>query len=290
MTDPTYRIAVSSMALDRKLAPGDPIWHDFNGSFVNRELTPFDFAHAIYDGHPFTTWHANGWRTSANYVCGQHLGLDFDAGDQSATLPALIANPFIHRHANILYTTPSHTPEAPRARVVFLLDTPIMQAKNYALAAAALLWLFGTADRACRDAARFWYGSLRCEIEMFDNVLSLATVKHIIAQYQASGRREMQRHTRTYTTTTDQAEVADALKKIPAWGIDYDEWVAVLMALHREYGDAGLGLAEQWADGQPNEVQRKWRSFKPSGNVTGAVGLGTVFALAQRFGWSRTTQ
>jgi len=287
MTDTTYRVAVSTWALDHKLAPGAPEWAAFNASFVCQDLTPFDFAHAIYDGHPFTTWHANNWRTSANYVCGQHLGLDFDAGDQTSTLPALLSNPFIHRHANILYTTPSHTPEAPRARVVFLLDTPIMQATNYALAAAALLWLFGTADRQCKDPVRFFYGSLRCDIEMFDNVLTLATVKHIIAQYQASGKREMQRHTRTYTTTTDQAEVADALKKIPAWGIDYDEWVAVLMALHREYGEAGLSLAEQWADGRDGEVSRKWRSFKPAGNVTGAVGLGTVFALAQRFGWAR---
>jgi len=216
MTDPTYRIAMSSMALDRKLAPGDPIWHDFNGSFVNRELTPFDFARAIYDGHPFTTWHANGWRTSANYVCGQHLGLDFDAGDQTSTLPALLDNPFIHRHANILYTTPSHTPEAPRARVVFLLDTPIMQATNYALAAAALLWLFGTADRQCKDAARFFYGSMRCEMEMFDNVLSLATVKHIIAQYQASGKREMRRQVDRVIQSNDRYTTAALRNEVEA--------------------------------------------------------------------------
>ena len=216
MTDPTYRIAMSSMALDRKLAPGDPIWHDFNGSFVNRELTPFDFARAIYDGHPFTTWHANGWRTSANYVCGQHLGLDFDAGDQTSTLPALLDNPFIHRHANILYTTPSHTPEAPRARVVFLLDTPIVQATNYALAAAALLWLFGTADRQCKDAARFFYGSMRCDMEMFDNVLTLATVKHIIAQYQASGRREMRRQVDRAIQSNDRYTTAALRNEVEA--------------------------------------------------------------------------
>ena len=218
--DTTYRIAVSTWALDRKLAPGAPEWAAFNASFVCQDLTPFDFAHAIYDGHPFTTWHANNWRTSANYVCGQHLGLDFDAGDQTSTLPALLDNPFIHRHANILYTTPSHTPEAPRARVVFLLDTPIMQATNYALAAASLLWLFGTADRQCKDPVRFFYGSLRCDMEMFDNVLSLATVKHIIAQYQASGRRELRRQVRTiqagdkYTTAALRNEV-EAVRTAP---------------------------------------------------------------------------
>jgi len=216
MTDTTYRIAVSTWALDHKLAPGAPEWSAFNASFTNQSLTPFDFAHAIYDGHPFTTWHANGWRTSANYVCGQHLGLDFDAGDQTSTLPALLDNPFIHRHANILYTTPSHTPEAPRARVVFLLDTPIMQATNYALAAAALLWLFGTADRQCKDAARFFYGSLRCEMEMFDNVLSLATVKHIIAQYQASGKREMRRQVDRVIQSNDRYTTAALRNEVEA--------------------------------------------------------------------------
>lgn len=216
MTDTTYRVAVSTWALDHKLAPGAPEWAAFNASFVCQDLTPFDFAHAIYDGHPFTTWHANNWRTSANYVCGQHMGLDFDAGDQTSTIPALLDNPFIHRHANILYTTPSHTPEAPRARVVFLLDTPIMQATNYALAAAALLWLFGTADRQCKDPARFFYGSLRCEIEMFDNVLSLATVKHIIAQYQASGKREMRRQVDRAIQSNDRYTTAALRNEVEA--------------------------------------------------------------------------
>ena len=63
--------------------------------------------------------------------------------------------------------------------------------------------------------------------------------------------------------------------------------MAVLMALHREYGDAGLSLAVQWADGADAEVARKFKSFSPTGNVSGTVGLGTVFALAKRFGWEK---
>ena len=208
----THRVAISSWALDHKIPPGSPDWRGFNASFVNRDVTAFDLARQVYDGHAFTTWHKDNWRTSANYVCGQHLGLDFDAGDQTSTLPALLDNPFIHRHANILYTTPSHTPEAPRARVVFLLDTPIMQATNYALAAASLLWLFGTADRQCKDAARFFYGSLRCEIEMLDNVLPLATLKRVIGQYQETGRKELARHARAGAVATNDRYTTAALR------------------------------------------------------------------------------
>jgi len=214
--EPTYKVSVSSYSLDHKIPPGDTFWSTFNSSFVNQSLTPYNFAKAIWDGHPFTTWHSNSWRTSANYIAGQYLALDFDTGDRTSTLPALIENPFIHRHSSILYTTPSHTTEAPRARVVFLLDTPIQQAQNYALSSAALLWLFGTADRACRDAARFFYGSMRCDMEMFDNVLSLATVKHIIAQYQASGKRELRRQVDRAIQSNDRYTTAALRNEVEA--------------------------------------------------------------------------
>jgi hypothetical protein len=284
--EPTYRIAVSSYALDAKIPPGDTFWSAFNASFVNRDLTRLDLVEAIYTGHPITTWHRNRWRAGNNFECGQAIGLDFDTEDERSRLTTLIADKFIAKHSALLHTTRSHTPDKPRARVMFLLDTPIFQAKNYALAAQALLWLFGSADRQCKDPVRFWYGAPGCEVEYFENVLPLDTLKHLIAQYQDTGQRERQRH--NWTAPTEQAEVADALRKIPAWGIDYDQWVAVLMALHREYGDGGLALAESWADGAAGEVERKWRSFKPAGNYAGAVGLGTVFALAQSFGWRKT--
>lgn len=285
MNEPTFRVAVSNYALTRKIPPGDAFWAQFNASFDNRQVTRMDLIDAIYTGHPITTWHKNHWRAGSNYECGQAIGLDFDTEDERSRLPVLVQDKFIAKHGAFAHTTTSHTPAKPRARVMFLLDAPIFQAQNYALAAQALLWLFGAADRQCKDPVRFWYGATGCELEYFENVLPLDTLKHLIAQYQETGKRERSRH--TWTAPTEQAEVADALRKIPAWGIDYDQWLAVLMALQREYGDAGLSLAESWADGAPGEVERKWRSFNPAGNYAGAVSLGTVFALAQTFGWSR---
>lgn len=208
----THRVAISSWALDHKIPPGSPDWRGFNASFVNRDVTAFDLARQVYDGHAFATWHKDNWRTTANFVCGQHIGLDFDNGDQSSSLETLRSSQFIGKFASMIYTTPSHTPTAPRARVVFLLDTPIQQAQNYALSAAALLWLFGTADRQCKDAARFFYGSLRCEIEMLDNVLPLATLKRVIGQYQETGRKELARHARAGAVATNDRYTTAALR------------------------------------------------------------------------------
>ena len=74
-------------------------------------------------------------------------------------------------------------------------------------------------------------------------------------KYKSKTQKSHER--KDYQPTTDQQEVASALQKIPAMGIDYDEWVKILMAIHHAYGDQGLPLAEQWAQGTPGEVQRK---------------------------------
>ncbi len=284
----TYKVAVSDFKLSAKLLPGDPRWREFNASFRNLELAPLDLLDVIYNGRAITTHHKDHWRVSQNYLCGQHIGLDFDSEDEKSTLEYLAADKFISRYAALIHTTISHKPEAPRARVIFLLDTPIYQPKNYALAASALLWLFGTADRQCKDAVRFFYGAPGCKFEYLQQVLPLEKVKKIIANYQETGARERKRAARPdYLPPASQQEVADALKLIDPWKVDYDEWVAILMAIHSQFGEAGYALAESWADGKPGEVAQKWRSFKQSGNATGMVTVATIFGIAKRFGWHK---
>lgn len=287
-TERAYRVAIGPVT-ERKLEPGAPEWHAFNGSFVNREMRQMDIAQALYEGHPITTQHANHWRHSRNYQAGQHIGMDFDTEDQRSTLKTLQQDPFIARYGAILYTTMSHTPAAPRARAIFLLDQPIMQARNYALASAALLWVFGSADRQCKDAARFFYGGRpgACEMEWLANELPLELVKDLIRRYQQTGQHaRRQVNARYQGQTPDETELMDALKAIDPWTIDYDEWVAVLMAIHSAYpNETGLSIAESWADGKAGEVEHKWRGFRPDGNPQGKVGVGTLFAVAKQHGW-----
>ena len=93
------------------------------------------------------------------------------------------------------------------------------------------------------------------------------------------------------TRTPDETEVIDALKYIDAWGIDYDQWVSILMAIHSAFpGENGLRIAEQWGNGRPGEVSQKWKSFKVEGNATGCVSIGTLFAVARECGWKRDLQ
>lgn len=286
----TYKVSIGP-SLDGKIPPGSPFWSKFNGAFKNLDIPAAQFANLIYEKHPFTTWHKDNWRRSDNYLLGQHIGVDFDTGDVQSSIPHLLSDPFVAKYASIVYATPSHTPEEPRARVVFLLDQPVYQPKNYVLAVSTILWLFGSAaDRQCKDPVRFFYGGRKDEnIEFLDNVLPLEKLKEMIIQYKRTGHQERSQQGKPYKAqTTDERTVQEALRHIPPWAIEYQEWLSILMAIHSEYpGNNGLALAENWGQGVNGEITRKWKSFDSSGNVSGQVTLGTLFDMAKQHGWQR---
>ncbi len=172
-----YRIAFSTMALTGKLPQGDRRWAEFNDSFENLTLAPVEIANSIYRGYSFTTWH-DGRRSIEHFTCGQHIGVDLDTGDERSTFDALMAHEWVRMYASIIYTTPSHTPEAPRARVLFLLDKPIDSATGYSEAAKFVISQFDGADVACSDASRFFYGSLNCDLLIPSNHLPLLHLRY----------------------------------------------------------------------------------------------------------------
>jgi hypothetical protein len=152
----------------------------YNGGFKNHELTPEELALAIVEGHGYTTQHT-GYRKAANFICGQHIGLDFDVLPARRTLQNLIdSDPFIAKHAGLLHTTESHTLEAPRARVLFFFDRAIHDAGEYTELAKALLDRYSQADPMCKDACRLFFGAEDCEILLSGNMLSLDDAAHLL--------------------------------------------------------------------------------------------------------------
>lgn len=194
-----HRIAINSLATG-KLPSGDPLWATFNDSFVNEQFDRSEIANAIYTGHAYTTWH-EGRRCVDNFVLGQHLALDMDTGDKRSTFDALLKDEFIRTYAGILHTTPSHSPEAPRARVIFLLDKFITDAAAYHAASEFLIAQFDGADRACKDASRFFFGCKDCEIATFANVLPLDHLRSYYKRWKAAQpKRQTAPPPRTQTT------------------------------------------------------------------------------------------
>ena len=164
----------------------DGWWSAYNGQFTNVDLPVSELARAISQGYGYTTQH-KGYRKAANFICGQHIGLDFDTEDERSTIEALRADPFIDRYAAIIHTTASHTPEKPRGRVLFILDRPIARADKYTLLATALLDKFGQADQNTKDACRLFFGAEDCALVVRDIVLTLeAAAEEIVKPYKST--------------------------------------------------------------------------------------------------------
>lgn len=153
-----------------KIPQGDKdAWRDFNGSFRNVVISPEELAEKVKQGFAYTAQHRN-YRNSKYFQRGQHSALDFDNG---VTLSQAINTPFFRQFALFVHTTPSHTPESPRLRVVFALDRPISDKDKYAELSLALTSRFGSSDASCKDPARFFYGAKGCEIVWFGHIMTL---------------------------------------------------------------------------------------------------------------------
>jgi len=80
-------------------------------------------------------------------------------------------------------------------------------------------------------------------------------------------------------------EIREMLKCI-SYPTSYEEWLAVLMAIHSAYpGPEGLALAVEWREWEPGEIARKWKSFTKD---AGGVGVGTLVDMAKRGGYKPT--
>lgn len=171
------KIAISNNRAELgKIEQGDrEAWRTFNGSFHNIDIEPKRFMELVQMGYAYTSQHTK-YRKEENFLLAQHLGLDMDTKDERSTLATLSQNPFIAQYALFIHTTPSHTEEAPKARVVFCLDRPIKDSEKYKEVMRALVDKFSSSDSSCKDASRFFYGAKGCSTIWLGNIITLEDV------------------------------------------------------------------------------------------------------------------
>jgi hypothetical protein len=161
-------------------------WRTFNGGFSNFTIPVQKFKEAIGRGHAYTAQH-KGYRKAEEFLCGQHVGLDFDTGDHLSSIEGLFQDDFIQENAALIHTTASHKESAPKARVIFILERPIYSVKKYALVTEAFAETYktnGSADPSCKDAVRLFFGAEGCEILDLGNVLTMRDAAYIVNPYK----------------------------------------------------------------------------------------------------------
>lgn len=175
-------VSVCGVFPGEKLPKGDSRWATHVKSFDPQEITVGELIKKIRQGYSFSAAMMDGYRDSKHFISAQHLGLDFDTEDDRSSLDTLVSDPFIKKYAAFVYTSPSHTPEKPRARVVFILDKPVTDADKYSQYATVLTEKFELSDGQCKDAARFWYGSKDCDTRSSNNLLPVSVLDEMIEQ------------------------------------------------------------------------------------------------------------
>ena len=145
----------------------------------------------------YSTITDNGWAFSAHHNVDTRMRLNTKTFIKSHYLVADIDK--AHNAVEVMsvcpitptfsYSTPSHTVEAPRCRVVFEVQEPLKH-DEYEKAQRGLFQVLGEVipiDKACWNVARVWYGAkLGAPSAWQGNILTPETVARLIAKCPVS--------------------------------------------------------------------------------------------------------
>lgn len=159
----------------------------FAHSFRRMTITPKNFVQTVSSGFAWAVGvYTDNHRIKSKFQSSQVLALDFD---DCVSIPELLEIPFIQHYALCLHPTPSHQPDYPKTRVIFVLDTPVINGGYWELLQLGLLDKFTDfhPDPKCKDCARFFYGCdtpgtvINTQAVLPLSVVTKLAEKHILA-------------------------------------------------------------------------------------------------------------
>ena len=218
----------------KSLLDSDSFWRDYNGDFKPFTGTIHEVADLVFQGWAISA-HVRGYRKAGNFISRQEIGLDFDTKDERSSLDYLAAH--TPRFERLLYTSASHTPDQPKARVIYPLDQPVTDVNEYRDMVLAFYDFLGLdLDQQCKDPARLWFGSKGCEYRILNEGqrLSVDWLRELVASYKQ--RREAAR-----SAFAHQPRAA---------GSDTHQIVDILHGMALDRAGSGRNAAGFWLAGQ----------------------------------------
>lgn len=151
-----------------------------NGTFENVDLTVAELAAEVGQGYAFCAQHKNNWRSKQNFTGAGFLAVDVDQG---LRIDEALAHEFIQRFGGMIYTSPSHTDEAHRFRIVFELEEPIHDRQAMEHALTGLIRKLGS-DESCKDACRLFFGNTNAVTTHLGHRLPATEVAQLVLRGQ----------------------------------------------------------------------------------------------------------
>lgn len=198
------------------------IWYEQNGQKVNLgygwlnidETWDEVFNLITVEGAASAPYLTSDNRKDANFNEASLALIDVDNG---MTIADLFSNKFYDEFGAGFYTTPSHTDEAHRFRIMHRLENPICEREQMRLLYRGLMLVYGNADTSCKDACRLFYGTKNCVLkEQRSNLLTQAAVDTLVSLIVEQDNKEIQTYDQTtYAPLSDsrKQKIIDLLKK-----------------------------------------------------------------------------
>jgi hypothetical protein len=159
-------------------------------------------------------------RTEETFLSHELALVDIDGG---MSLAELQLHPFYKLYGSGYYTTPSHTATDQRFRIIYRLPCAITDPEAMRIIYQGLMVLHGSADIACKDSARLFYGTVNAEHrEITDRMVDLEGIEIICKAYDIAMAERAQQNTHTVkddnrtfapATVEDVAEILDELRR-----------------------------------------------------------------------------
>ena len=174
----------------------------FAEGFETVECTIEDAINSICnDGFAFSYVFKDSYRNTKNFISADLIAVDVDG---TRPLHDALNDPFITNNCSFVYTTPSHTNEENRYRVVFQLPYSI-ECKKELHSIAKTLCTRLSGDPSATDAARLFYGCNKEEPHIFGNIINEKLLKDFINEARVKSHLS---DIEGYRTTTHQSPIS----------------------------------------------------------------------------------
>jgi len=129
------------------------------------------------DGFASSAALTNQHKCEKNFQSRELVMIDID---ENMTLIDLHDNEFYMTYGAGFYTTPSHTEEHHKFRILFKLQTPITDYEKMKRLHTALMLIYPQSDESCKDATRIFFGTVKCALrDKRNNILDDAMVEQL---------------------------------------------------------------------------------------------------------------
>jgi P4 family phage/plasmid primase-like protien len=191
------------------------------------------------------------------------------------------ADPFVVENALLIYTSPSHTSEWHRFRIVFLLPNTIHDIVEWSEIASAFIKKFDS-DKSCKNIDRFYYGHTFCEMHIYGNQLSLKVLQQVL-RAEEKENREITRYKKSGMNGDISPDiVAEMLTYIPK-RMDYNDWGKIVSAVGNTFDEnTAVRLIESWSPDERFGTRYKiqHRDRRPT--------IASVIAIASQHGFDKS--